>query len=215
MEGLEYGIRLGSSITMKEINAMAIRSAKIVAIEGTHGSGKTTLVHSAVGYFRAMGINACDVPESARLSPFFESALLYDGPSIDKWAELHLIGDQIANEQARARVSDLLFIDRTVLNAASYWMVRFPACDDILFQRTREFLLEYARAVYDMVFFLRDTYPSSTDDLRETDETFRRDVELRLHVDLNEAGVKVIEVPKGIEIGDRLKFIADSIKAID
>lgn len=192
----------------------------MVAIEGVHGSGKTTLVHSAVGYFRAKGINATDVPESARSSPLFEAALLYDGPAIDEWAELHLLGDQIANEQLKAHNAELVISDRAVLNVASYWRVRFSHCEPItggVFSAARKFLLEYCRSVYDVVFLLTDDYGEPSDRLRESDQHFRRAVALQIEEDLAELaalGTDVVHVPRGASHATRLRFVSDTLKGL-
>lgn len=207
--------RLGLSINGWSIK-LAIRTTPVVAIEGAHGSGKTTLTHSVVATLRAQGVDATDVPESARLSPFFEAAFLYNGYLLDEWAELHLLGDQIAAEQVRARNCGLLVADRTVLNVISYWKVRFP--NNILMERgvflaARKFLLAYCRNVYDVIFLSDDSYSNSTDPIRETDEDFRCAVKAQIDEDLAELDVDMVRIPKGLSTGERSFFICEAIEA--
>jgi nicotinamide riboside kinase len=195
---------------------MAIRDTKVVAFEGAHGSGKTTLVHATVGLFRSRHINATDVPESARSSPFFQSALIYGRETIDEWAELHLLGDQIATEQVRARTSELLVTDRTVLNVASYWRVRMPEQALIsggLFSSTRSFAISYSRRVYDLVFLLTDNFLHLTDGFRETDERFRRKVQEQLELDLAELGIDLVRIPSGLDLPEKLQLVSEAIDA--
>jgi thymidylate kinase len=49
---------------------MPIRDTRVVAIEGTHASGKTTLVHALVSRYRENGIHVTCTGEPARSSPF-------------------------------------------------------------------------------------------------------------------------------------------------
>jgi hypothetical protein len=155
------------------------------------------------------------VPESARDSPFFESALLYGGPPIDEWAELHILGDQIAAEQLRARNAEILFVDRTLINVVSYWAVRFGHENrkPDLFAATRTFVLEYCRAVYDLIFLLSDRYENPCDHLRETDQVFRRRVEEQLDADLSELGTDVVRMPTLMNTADKVAFISNALTA--
>jgi thymidylate kinase len=44
----------------------------LVAIEGTHASGKTTLVHALTAHYRERGVLVDCTAEPARTSPFIE-----------------------------------------------------------------------------------------------------------------------------------------------
>jgi nicotinamide riboside kinase len=195
---------------------VAIRGCGVVAIEGAHGSGKSTLVSSAVGHFRAIGVNASGVSERARDSPFFEAALVYGGPPIDEAAELHILGEQIAAEQVQAMRSKLLIVDRSLMNVPSYWTVRFASQDltrNLLYTDMRTFVESYCQHIYDLVFLVSDHYVDPADELRETDESFRVAVASQLESDLAVMRDRVVRVPKGLAPMERLTFVTDSISS--
>lgn len=56
---------------------MPIRNCTVVAVEGTHASGKTTLIHALTSYYRARGVHANCTGEPARNSPFMEEIVLH------------------------------------------------------------------------------------------------------------------------------------------
>lgn len=189
---------------------MTIGRTAVVAIEGPHGSGKTTLMHAAVAHLRAKGVSAVDVPESARSSPFFQAAFLYDGPAIDEWAELHLLGDQISAELQRSRLADVIIVDRTVANVSAYWKVRFPDGSPQmkdLFAAADRFIQEYAQQVYDLVLILSDDFSQERDELRDSDPGFRQLVERQLRIDLEPLGKTVVLVPRGLSQAGRVAFL--------
>jgi thymidylate kinase len=47
---------------------MAIRDTTIVAVEGTHATGKTTLVHALTAHYRLRSVNVVCSGEPARLT---------------------------------------------------------------------------------------------------------------------------------------------------
>lgn len=56
---------------------MPARDCRLVAVEGTHASGKTTLVHALVAHYRAEGVLAGCSEEPARTSPFMEDIVIH------------------------------------------------------------------------------------------------------------------------------------------
>lgn len=50
-----------------------LRDCVVIAIEGTHASGKDTLTHALDAYYRERGIHVATVEEPARHSPFIAS----------------------------------------------------------------------------------------------------------------------------------------------
>jgi len=56
---------------------MSVRGCVVVAIEGTHASGKTTLVHALTALYRARGVLVDCTGEPARTSPFIEETVIH------------------------------------------------------------------------------------------------------------------------------------------
>jgi thymidylate kinase len=56
---------------------VSLRGCVLVAIEGTHASGKTTLVHALTAHYRARGVLVNCTGEPARTSPFIEEIVVH------------------------------------------------------------------------------------------------------------------------------------------
>ncbi|WP_433227551.1 hypothetical protein [Actinomadura formosensis] len=54
---------------------MPIRNCAVIAVEGPHASGKTTLVHALTSHYREQGIHVTATGEAARHSPFMHHPL--------------------------------------------------------------------------------------------------------------------------------------------
>ena len=60
-----------------------LRDTVVLAVEGTHASGKTTLTHALAAHYREHGMHVAAVDEPARHSPFIEEIVrrIYSGAS--------------------------------------------------------------------------------------------------------------------------------------
>ena len=56
-----------------------LRDCVVIAVEGTHASGKTTLTHALAAHYREQGIHVATVEEPARHSPFVEEIVVAGG----------------------------------------------------------------------------------------------------------------------------------------
>ena len=54
-----------------------LRDCVVIAVEGTHASGKTTLTHALAAHYRERGIHVATVEEPARHSPFIEEIVVH------------------------------------------------------------------------------------------------------------------------------------------
>src|SRR5690242_18457176 len=83
--------------------AMPIRDCKVIAVEGTHASGKTTLMHALTGYYRERGVHATCIDEPARSSPFMEEIVLHGKGEFDLITELDTFAQQLSSQLRAAR----------------------------------------------------------------------------------------------------------------
>ena len=138
---------------------MAIRSCHVIAIEGAHGTGKSTLVHALVAEFKSHNIHAASLAETARTSAFVEEVVIHDHGAFDIAAELHLLSSQIAQEQLLARHHELLICDKTVANVLGYSSILLSRETDgfssQMLKSMECFCRDYVEQ-YDAVFFLSD-----------------------------------------------------------
>jgi thymidylate kinase len=67
---------------------MTIRDCLTIAIDGTHASGKTTLIHALTAHYRRQGVNVAAMGEPARSSPFMEEIVIHGRGNFDFAAEV-------------------------------------------------------------------------------------------------------------------------------
>ena len=80
-----------------------MRKFAVLAVEGTHASGKTTLTHGLAAHYREQGIHVATVEEPARRSPF-EEIVVHGRGQFDLETEADLFGAQLS-AQLRAAPS--------------------------------------------------------------------------------------------------------------
>lgn len=193
---------------------MSFLGVPVVAVEGPHGSGKTTLVGEVRSALALRGTLATVVPEQARISEFFDPARLEDGGIIDHRAELHLLGLQVAAEQEASLVGSVLLCDRTILNAISYWRARLSPVGQTIedvYLGAQRFAQIYAKHAYDRVYFLTDNYLTEWDPRLDINELFRNQVEGFLYEDLTDSGVDFVSVERQLSQPERIELIATDI----
>ena len=101
-----------------------MRDCTVLAIEGTHASGKTTLTHALAAYYRERGIHVATVEEPARHSPFIEEIVVHGRGQFDLETEADLFGAQLSAQLRAARQHTMIICDKTIANVLAYaWLV--------------------------------------------------------------------------------------------
>ena len=101
-----------------------LRDCVVIAIEGTHASGKTTLTHALAAYYRERGIHVATVEEPARHSPFIEEIVVHGKGQFDLETEVDLFGAQLSAQLRAARQHTMIIADKTIANVMAYaWIV--------------------------------------------------------------------------------------------
>ena len=73
-----------------------LRDCVVLAIEGAHASGKTTLAYGLAAYYRECGIHVGVVEEPARSSPFIEEIVVHGRGTFDLETEVDLFAAQLS-----------------------------------------------------------------------------------------------------------------------
>ncbi|WP_067475245.1 AAA family ATPase [Actinomadura hibisca] len=188
---------------------MAIRQCRVIAVEGTHASGKTTLVHALTSYYREHNVHVTCTDEPARSSPFMEEIVLHGNGTFDRAAELDAFGAQLTTHLRAARNQRLLITDKTLLNVVAYARLLLPPGDQRLVDAMQQ-LAAAAAPMYDAIFYTSDTY-----DPRQPGDRFRDKVadlqhamDETLRQTAYETGLPLIEVPQGLTTCQRVAWIS-------
>ncbi|MFF4987734.1 AAA family ATPase [Streptosporangium saharense] len=186
-----------------------IRDCVVIAVEGTHASGKTTLVHALTSHLRERGLHAACTGEPARHSPFLEEIVLHNKGEFDRAAELDLFGAQITTQLRAARNQQALVTDKTLLNVIAYSSLLLPEEDTPLLN-AMTYLCGAATYLYDAVFYTSDAFDprQAGDDFRAKVADRQHDVDKALRTTAAEVGLPLINVPQGLSTAKRVEWIS-------
>lgn len=188
---------------------MPIRSCAVIAIEGTHASGKTTLMHALVSHYRERGVHITGVDEPARTSPFIEDIVLRSQGDFDVIAELDTFAAQLTTQLRAARHHAVLIADKTLINVIAYARKLLPQQDapviDAMLQLTAA-----ATYIYDAVFYATDMFNphQSSDPLRSKVADQQIAIDQLLRETAAKAKITLIEIPPNLTTMDRVVWIS-------
>ena len=138
-----------------------LRDCAVLAIEGTHASGKTTLTHALAAYYRERGIHVATVEEPARHSPFIEEIVVHGKGRFDVECEADLFAAQLSAQLRAARQHTMIICDKTIANVLAYAWLVLPAPPGSREAATLAAMEAFCRAwasTYDAVFYCCDQY---------------------------------------------------------
>ncbi|MGH3548462.1 MAG: dTMP kinase [Pseudonocardiaceae bacterium] len=99
---------------------MALRQAKLVAFDGTHASGKTTLIHAVAALLRRQGVHVTTLGEPARTSPLVDDVVIHRAADFDMTLELDIFAAHITNSVRAVRSHEVVLCDKTPTNVLAY-----------------------------------------------------------------------------------------------
>ena len=173
---------------------------KRIAIFGTHGSAKTTLVYKLAAYFKMKNKNVTVIHEAARQSPFpINTDVVYQ-------TTLFVVTRQINKElQAEAEGFEISISDRTPSDAFIYLNDRER--DNVLTKNLETFCLHWLKQ-YDVLVYLEPTerYIPTDDGIRAVSRAYQ----LKIRDDFRE----LIKEMKNV-IGDNHFINAESSDIFD
>lgn len=142
-----------------------IKEKVLIAIDGTHASGKTTLLYYIASKLKEWGINCIVLQEPARNSPLLDDVILRDVGNFDVLIEADLIMNHISQCIRGTRDGGIILSDRTPISVLAYKKLFVDASDEVesLFGEKCETLVEQWMDFYDLVFYCQDHYQIDVD----------------------------------------------------
>jgi nicotinamide riboside kinase len=195
---------------------MPIRDCRVVAIEGTHASGKTTLVHALVSHYRERGVHVTCTGEPARTSPFMEEIVLHGKGTFDVVAELDTLGAQITTQLRTARHHALLITDKTLVNVVAYARLLLPPENTPVVQAMLH-LCQATVGLYDAVFYATDTFNprQAGDQFRNKVADQQAQVDMALRDTAEQAGLTLTDIPRRLSTAERVAWISARLDEMD
>ena len=193
-----------------------LRDCVVLAVEGTHASGKTTLTHALAAYYRERGIHVATVEEPARHSPFIEEIVVHGKGTFDLETEVDLFAAQLSAQLRAARQHTMIICDKTIANVLAYaWLVLEtpPRSRAAAAVAAMEAFCHAWAGAYDAVFYCCDRFNQ-----HQAGDPYRAKV-----LDLQPAadrvvrstcatvGQRVIDIPPNMTTGQRVDWIAERV----
>jgi thymidylate kinase len=198
---------------------MAIRQTRIIAVEGAHGTGKSTLVHALAAHYKSRDVHATALAEVARQSPFVEDVVIHGSGGFDISAELHLFGSQIAHEQSLARHHELVICDKTIANVLGYSLLLLQSAGEPFVRdmvAAMEVLCRIYAKQYDLVFYVSDLYElgRTNDPFRPREAGFQQQADEFIRRACRTIGLNLLEIPAGLSLVDKVAWVVERADAI-
>jgi predicted ATPase len=193
-----------------------LRDCVVLAIEGTHASGKTTLTHALAAHYREHGIHVATVEEPARRSPFIEEIVVHGKGAFDLETEADLFAAQLSAQLRAARQHAMIICDKTIANVLAYaWLVLQtpPRSRAAAVLTAMETFCHAWAGTYDAVFYCCDRFSQ-----HQAGDPYRAKV-----LDLQPAadrvvrstcatvGQRVIDIPPSMTTSQRVQWIAERV----
>ena len=190
-----------------------LRDCVVLAVEGTHASGKTTLTLALAAYYRERGIHVATVEEPARHSPFIEETVVHGKGAFDLECETDLFAAQLSAQLRAARQHTMIICDKTIANVLAYaWLVLEtpPRSRGAATLAAMEAFCRAWAGTYDAVFYCCDRFSQ-----HQAGDPYRAKV-----LDLQSAadrvvrstcatvGQRVIDLPPNMTTEQRVQWIA-------
>lgn len=193
---------------------MAIRDCSTIAIDGTHASGKTTLIHALTARYRRQGINVAAMGEPARTSPYMEEIVIHGRGTFDIAAEVDVFAAHLQFHLRTARNHQLLIADKTILNVLAYARMLLkvePGSHDADVLDAMENFCRAWSPTYDLVFFTQDHYHQPSDGFRAKVAGLQDTADTTLRELYDRLDVAVLDVPVGLETEQRVDWITQRV----
>lgn len=193
---------------------MTIRDCRVAAIDGTHASGKTTLIHALTAHLRRQGVNVVAMGEPARTSPFMEEIVIHNRGTFDLAAEVDVFAAHLQLQLRTARNHQLLIADKTIVNVLAYARMLLDVAPGSLDAAVLDAMEHFCRAwapTYDVVFFTHDRYSQPNDGFRAKVAGLQDTAAATLRELYDRLGVPVFDVPLGLETDQRVAWITQRV----
>lgn len=191
---------------------MPIRDCTVLAVEGTHNAGKTTLALALTAYCQSQGIDTAYVPDAARDSPLISDVVVHGIGRFDVTAQIDLVTATVSSQIRAAHRRRLLVVDKTPANVLAYASILLPEDEHRLVRRATEALC-HAWQPYGAVILCVDQYPLdlTADPYRVKVTALQSAAASAVAAELAAARYPVIALPTGLTTTQRVAWLAEHL----
>jgi hypothetical protein len=188
----------------------------LIAIEGTHCAGKTTLATALCARLLEDGHRAGLVTEVVRDNPAIID-LINRGAPFTLDSQIQLAAHHLHTEATRLIGHDIVVTDRSAFNVLAYLaaqdMTNGTPDDHALADALAGFLNRYSSR-YALIFHCQDRYTiDAADPLRSGTASWQATVARSLDAVVADAHCPVVPVPTGLSTSERIAFALHHLEA--
>lgn len=193
-----------------------IKGKFLLAFDGTHASGKTTLIYQVAAKLKEKNLNCTVLPEPARNSALVDDVVLREIDTFDIPLEIDLIMNHISQCIRGTRNSEIILSDRTPVNVIAYTNLLISSNNETendLFDKCID-LVKTWTAFYDMIFYCQDHYKIDlyADTLRSQVVEIQDEVDFETRKQYKKLNCNIYFIPKGLSLDEKTDFVLDKIK---
>lgn len=192
-----------------------IKGKPLIAFDGTHASGKTTLKYQVAARLKEKGMNCVVLPEPARNSPLVDDVVLREMGKFDIPLEIDLIMNHITQCIRGTRDGQIILSDRTPVNVLAYTELLVRSEDDLeneLLEKCSSLVESWVQS-YDLIFYCQDYYIADLqkDSLRNKVVGIQKEVDVETKKQYDKFGCEIQLVPKGLSLDEKTDFVLRAI----
>lgn len=195
-----------------------IKGKLLVAFDGTHASGKTTLKYCVAARLKANGVNCVVLPEPARNSALVDDVVLRNAGSFDIPLEVDLIIQHISQCIRGTRNGEVILSDRTPVNVLAYTNVLVSSQDKLeneLLEKCDSLVGIWAN-FYDLIFYCQDYYEMdiNRDNLRSKVTGIQEEIDLETRKQYERFGCELHYIPTKLSLEEKADFVIKTMQEV-
>lgn len=191
---------------------MALRTSKLVAFDGTHASGKTTLIYAVAARLRRRGVHVGILGEPARSSPFVDDVVIHKAGDFDMLLELDIFAAQLTGCLRAARSYEVILADKTLTNVLAYCKMVLTIEAGTWDAQMVEAMDVFCRAwgaAYDAIFYCQDHYNTTQrgDRYRAKVAHLQQDADDLVRLEYERLNQALIYIPRALDVDQRAVWV--------
>lgn len=193
-----------------------IKGKFLLAFDGTHASGKTTLKYQIAAKLKEKGINCVVLSEPARNSSLVDDVVLRGIDNFDIPLEVDLIMNHISQCIRGTRDGEIILSDRTPANVLAYTELLISSENQLennLLKKCNT-LIETWVKFYDLIFYCQDYYVANVtaDNRRSKVIEIQKEVDIETRKQYNKFGCEVQFIPEGLSLDEKTDFVLKTLE---
>ena len=194
-----------------------IKDCLLIAFDGSHASGKTTLKYLVAAKLKEMGLNCVVLSEPARNNPLVDDVVLRNHEEFDIPLEVDLLMTHISSCIRGTRNGNVILSDRTPANVIAYTNLLVKTKDDkeLEFWKKCVGLVEGWMKFYDLIFYCQDFYTEkeNQDKMRSKVVGMQQSVDLETRKQYEKFNYNLQYIPRGLTLEEKADLVINKIKS--